>query len=172
MKYLNLLLVALVFILPACNNNDEPIPFKNIPVIESFLPVTVIFKESDTEFRDRIKGWNNEKIVVNSSSELPDDPLGFTGYYSKINYKDYTLLLYYAVHTYDMISYRSNVINNTSEKSYDWKIILGAYGDLNNGEKVERLAFTRYAVLVGKIPATESNLKITLSVTDHNWSWE
>lgn len=168
MKYLSIILIALCLCFTACNNNDEPIPNGNVTIIESYLPGTIIFEESDMEFRNKIKGWNNEKRIVNSASELPNDPLGFTEAYSKINFNEYTLLIYYNVHTYDIISYRCNVIKNNSEDLYDWNIILGVSGDLNYNDQIERLAFTRYAVLVRKIPVNESNLRILFSVTSHN----
>ena len=37
-------------------------------------------------------GWNRTP-VVNSASELPDDPLGLPEYYQKLDYENNTLLL-------------------------------------------------------------------------------
>lgn len=169
MKYLSLILIALSFCLTACNNNDEPVINGFIPIHQDFLPGSVIFEVNDTEFRDKIKGWNNEKVIVNSIEELPNDPLGFTESYSKINFSDQTLLLYYQTHSYDIVSYSSSMIKNNQEQLYDWVIRLGTGGDINFGDDLERLVFTRYAILIPKTPVTTSDLRVVFSVFDLNW---
>lgn len=169
MKYLNLILIALCLCFTACNSNDEPIPNSSIPIYESYLPGNVIFEVNDTEFRDKIKGWNNEMFIVNSLDELPNDPLGLPESFSKINFTDKTLLVYYNVHTYDIVAYESQIIKNNTEGQYDWIIRLVTSGDLNYSDEIERMAITRYAILIPKTSVTISNLRVIFSVYDHDW---
>ncbi len=104
MKYLSLFLIALSLCLNACTHNDEPPTQVNLSIRQEFLPCNVIFSISDYEFKDNIKPWLNKQLVVNSVDEIPNDPIGFTGSYYKINFKENTLLLAYQINDYNVIS--------------------------------------------------------------------
>ncbi len=61
------------------------------------------------------------------------------------------------------------MIKNNSEQLYDWVIRLGIGGDINLDDGIERLVFTRYAILIPKTPVTTSDLRVVFSVYDLNW---
>ena len=49
MKYIYLLVTALTMALCACNNNDEPVAERNLPISRNYLPTTVTFSPDDKE---------------------------------------------------------------------------------------------------------------------------
>lgn len=172
MKYLSLLLIVLGFCLTACNDNEEPALEVNLPVTTQYLPAGVIWDVTDTEFKEQIKPWVNTKWVVNSTEELPADPLGFDESYYKINFSNQTLLLYYDIANYNIVAYQSRYFRNTVENTYNWSILLGISGKLNEDDaQIEKLLFSRYALLVPKLPEN-AEVQISTSILDHNWDWD
>lgn len=170
MKYLSLLIIAIGLCLTSCNHNDGPALEVNIAINEQFVPGNVIFSLSDTEFKDKIKPWYNKKVVVNSAQELPADPLGFNESYYKIDFKNHTLLIYYDIHDYNVVSYSNRYYRNTVENTYNWTIMLGISGTIADGEEGARAIFSRYAVLVPKL-SENAEVKIWNSLVDHNFDW-
>lgn len=172
MKYLSILLIALSFCLTACNNNDEPPIEVNLPITTQYLPTGVIFENSDKEFRAKIKPFVNTKWIVNSVDELPNDPLGFSENYYKIGFSNHTLLLFYDIDIYNLVSYQNRYFRNTVENTYNWSILFGISGKLNEDDSnIEKLFFARYALLVPKLP-DNADVKIQTSIIDHNWDWD
>ena len=168
MKHLTFLLITLALCLTGCNNHDET-PYETIlPINESFLPTDVVISKSDSEFKEVYRKWNGKTVLVNSIDELPEDPIGFDSAYSKISFADQTLILYYAAHRYEVLSYRNRFYRNNVEKTINWAIVLGISGEID-GE--DEFIFTRYAILVPKMPEGVEPL-IWFSITDHNWDWE
>ena len=114
----------------------------------------------------------NTKWVVNSTEELPADPLGFDESYYKINFSNQTLLLYYDIANYNIVAYQSRYFRNTVENTYNWSILLGISGKLNEDDaQIEKLLFSRYALLVPKLPEN-AEVQISTSILDHNWDWD
>ena len=170
MKHLTILFVLLILCLPACNKNSEPPLEVKLPISEEFVPANVIFDYSDKDFLNKLKEWNNKKVVVNSVEEMPDDPLGFNEYFYKINFSDQTLLLYYQLHDYDVVSYENIYYRNTKENNYNWTIYLGINGEINDEDNIEKLIISRYAILVKKLP-DNADVCIWQSISDHSISW-
>lgn len=173
MKYLSLVIIALGICLTACRHNDGPQMEVNMQIYEQFVPANVMFSLSDTEFKDKIKPWYDKKVIVNSVEELPADPLGFNESYYKINFKDQTLLIYYDVHNYDVVSHSNRYYRNTVDRTYNWMISLGINGTIDKGEEVERAIFSRYAILVPKLPENaDVNIWSSLINHDFDWGWD
>lgn len=171
MKHLSILFIALTLCLAACNKNNEPPVEVQLPIREAFLPENVLFDYSDKDFLNRLKDWNNKKVVVNSVDEIPNDPIGFNESYYKIDFTDQTMLLYYMVHDYDVVSYNNIYFRNTVENTYNWTISLGVNGEINEDDNVEKLIFSRYAILVKKLP-DNADIIIWKNISDHSWSWD
>lgn len=172
MKYLGLILIALCFCLTACNHNEEPPVEVNLPITTQYLPSGVIWDTSDAEFKEKIIPWLSKKVIVNSVDEIPNDPLGFTENYYKINYTNQTLLLYYDVDIYNFVSCHNRYFRNTVENTYNWSIQFGISGKLNEDDSnLERLLFCRYAILVPKLPE-DADVNIFISLVDNNWDWD
>ena len=92
MKPLNFLFLALCLILCSCNNNDEPDLEVTLPVSATYIPGSIEFDINNLEEeqkRDLIHLVNNEHII-NNVAELPNDPMGFSEAYHKINFKENT----------------------------------------------------------------------------------
>lgn len=170
MKYLSLVIIALGICLTSCRYNDGPQMEVNMQIHEQFVPANVMFSLSDTEFKDKIKPWYDKKVIVNSVEELPADPLGFNESYYKINFKDQSLLIYYDVHDYDVVSYSNRYYRNTVDRTYNWVIMLGVNGTIDNGEDGERAIFSRYAILVPKLPEN-ADVRIWSSLINHDFDW-
>lgn len=171
MKYLSLILIALSLCITACNHNNEPPVEVNLPIREQFVPGNIIFDMSDTEFKDKVKPWMNKQVVVNSKEEIPDDPFGFQESYYKINFAENTLLLCYQIHDYDIVSITNRYYRNTVENTYNWSIVLGISGLINDDEEKEKAIISRYAILVPKLPA-DANVRIWHGLVNHNWDWD
>ncbi len=171
MRYLSLLLIALSFCLTACNHNEEPPTQVNLPIRQEFLPINVIFSMSDSEFKDKIKPWLNKQMVVNSIEELPNDPIGFTGSYYKINFKENTLLLAYQINDYNVISVTNRYYRNRIENTYNWSINLGVSGGIGDDEEDDKAMISRYAILVRKLPGDGTG-KIYYGLSVYRWDWE
>lgn len=170
MKHLNIAMIFITLCLAACNKSNEPPVEVPLPIWEEFVPGNVIFDYSDKDFLNKLKDWSNKKVVVNSTDEIPNDPLGFNDAYYKINFSDQTLLLYYQLHDYDVVSYRNIYYRNTLENTYNWTISLGINGEINDEDNIEKLIISRYAILVKKIP-DNADIIIWQSIQNHNWSW-
>ena len=169
MKYLHLILLAVVALLSSCNDNDE-IPLEsNLRVVEEYLPTTVQFNYNDSDWKDKIKGWSDKKLIVNSKSEIPDDPFGKTEAFNAINFNEYTLLITYNVHDYTIDTYRNRYYRNNQEGTINWSICIKTAD--NPSDFGDRWFFTRYAILVPKLNA-DSKLKIWFSLGELNWNWD
>ncbi len=143
----------------------------NLPINTQYLPSGVIFDVTDADFKETVKPWLNKKLIVNSVDEMPDDPLGFNESYYKINFNNNTLLLYYDLDFYNIVSYQNRYYRNNIEKSYYWSIQIGINGKLNEDDNnIEKVIFSRYALLVPKLPEN-ADVNVYISLTDHNWDW-
>ncbi len=171
MKYLSLIIIAFSIFITACNHNNQPPTTVNLPINEQFLPMNVEFNMSDTEYKQQTRPWWDKGVVVNSSEEIPNDPFGFQESYYKINFKNNTLLLYYQIHDYNVVSITNMFYRNTVENTYNWSINLGISGDINEGDKIEKAIISRFAILVPKLP-TDANVKFWHGLRDHNWNWD
>ncbi len=168
MKYIYLLVTALTMALCACNNNDEPVAERNLPISRNYLPTTVTFSPDDKEMTDKLKGWADRQIIVNSLSELPDDPLGFSEAYTSINFSESTLLLNYNVHDWTIDTYRNRYYLD-KDGVYNWSINIGTATKLD--DPTTRLYFTRYAILVNKLPE-DKDVRVWLALGSLNWDWD
>lgn len=155
-------LVAL-FCLGACSKNDEVPAETALSIVESYLPCTVSFNSSDSEWMDKVNGWRGKEFVVNNPTELPDDPIGFSDAYTKVNFNEYTLLLQYQVHRWKIDTYRTRYYINNIEGTYNWTISVGT--STVPDDNAEPLYFTRYAILVHKLPK-DAKLQMWFSLND------
>lgn len=168
MKPLNFLLLALCLILCSCNNNDEPDLEVTLPVSATYIPVSIEFDINDLEEeqkRNLIHLVNNEHII-NNVAELPNDPMGFSEAYHKINFKENTLLVKYVLHDYTVDTYSYRYYRNTQENSYNWVVNIGTASDTDN--ETQDLCFTRFAILVQKVPA-DASVTSWFSLTSIGW---
>ena len=116
---------------------------------------------------EKIKGWSNKEIIVNDMSELPDDPLGFSDAYKSVDFDKYTLLITYNIHNWLIETYRNRYYLDNIEKTYNWTICVGASNIPDDNE--EPLYFTRYAILVKKLPR-DAKINIWFSLGAVNWN--
>lgn len=169
MKYLSLLIIALGLCLSSCSSNDEPKADVQVNIYDSFIPASIILNRTDTELIEECKKFSSQTFIVNSKEELPQDPFGTDETFSKIGYNNQSLLICYQVHSYDIISYDNKFIKNNTEKTYDWNVTLGINGD--KVDSFEQLIFTRYAILVPKLPQN-AQLKVWFGVRSYSWDWD
>lgn len=162
------LLPAMGVTLTSCNNNDEPPSEVNLPIIRQYLPVTVQFAADDAEWKEKVKGWTNKKVIINSPTDLPDDPIGFSAAYKGVNFNEYALLVTYSVEDWEIETYDNRYYRNNVKKTFNWTIGLGA--SMPYGDNPEQLYFTRYAILVKKLPA-DATLNIWFSYRALDWDW-
>ena len=94
----------------SCNRNDGPQSETVIKITKAYLPGSVQFSRSDTEFLNKCKAWDNKKVLVNSLSDLPKDPLGFSDSYRNINFSTSSLLVCYKMHTWKIESCRNRYV--------------------------------------------------------------
>lgn len=168
MKYLSLLLPALCLMLCSCNNNDETALEIALPISETYVPVTVGFNKNDLDDAGKqslIHLVNNEH-VINDESELPDDPIGFSEAYHTINFKESTLLIKYVLHNYMIETYSTRYYRNTQENSYNWSVNIGTASD--TGIDTDDIRFTRFAILVRKLPA-DAQVRSWLWIKSTGW---
>lgn len=165
MKYLNLLmLLTLSLVLSSCNNNDETDLEIALPISKTYVPSTMEINYNDLgeeQKRNLIHLVNNEHIV-NDASDLPDDPMGFSAAYQQIDFNTYTLLIKYELHDYIIDTYSNRYYRNTKENSYNWSINIGTSSDMDTDSDDSR--FTRFAILVRKIPA-DAQVRTWLGLT-------
>ncbi len=169
MKYFQFLSFVFAFVLCSCVSNNEPPLETALPIAQNYLPATLSFSADDNEWTDKIKDWSDKQIRVDSPEELPDDPLGFSDAYSGINFNRYTLLLSYNIHNWTIDTYHNRYYRDNIEGIYNWNICVSTATSIDDSST--QLYFTRYAVLVNKIPA-EREVKIWFSLGALNWSWE
>ncbi|MCM1489564.1 MAG: hypothetical protein NC095_01870 [Muribaculum sp.] len=169
MKYLNILIVALCLCLSSCSGNDEPKANVQLTIFDSFLPASITINRTDTELTKECKKFSSQTFIVNSKDELPQDPFGSDETFSKIGYNNQSLLICYQVHSYDIISYDNKFIKNNTDKTYDWTVTLGINGDAV--DSFDQLIFTRYAILVPKLPKN-ATLKVWFGVRSYSWDWD
>lgn len=157
-------LIGLVtlLLLGACSKNDEVPAETALSIAESYLPCTVSFNSSDMEWMDKVKGWSGSEFVVNDLSELPDDPLGFSDAYKKVNFSEYTLLITYKLHKWQIDTYRIRYYLDNIEGTYNWSISIGI--STVPDDNAEPLYFTRYALLVHKLPK-DAEVRMWFSLT-------
>lgn len=155
----------------SCNrNDDEPATEITLPIAEEYLPVTVRFNSDDKEWIEKTKGWSDKKLVIDDASAMPDDdPLGFSDAYKGIDFSRYTLLMTYHVRPYSIETYRNRYYRNTAERTYNWVINIKT-ADFSD-DKYETWYFSRYAVLVRKIP-DGSDVRIWYALSLINGGWE
>lgn len=162
MKYLTVLVMSLLLLCSCDGDKMEPSTEKTLRIEQSYQPCTSEFNIHDTEWVEKIKGWSDKKFIVNDLSELPNDPLGFSDLYTGIDFSKYTLLLTYDIHNWNIDVYRNRYYYDTIRETYNWTIFTGTY--TNPDENSEIWYFTRYAILVDKLPAdTGVRMKLVLS---------
>lgn len=165
-----LAITGMVLLAAGCNRHHEPPIETVLPVNEVFVPASVTYDRTDTEFRDLCREWNDKEIAVNDVSGLPDDPIGFTDSYRNINFSDQTLLLTYRMHLFDIDSYRVRYVRNNIEHTYDWNIAIGS-GNYDDSDERTTGTFTRFALLVPKLPA-DAQWRVWWSYRDFSWDWD
>lgn len=169
-KYISAVLVVLCAMFCSCNRHeDEPSGETTLHIVESYVPGTVVFYPDDSEWIDKIKGWPDKKFIVNDLSELPDDPLGFSNAYNGINFRDYTLLITYAIRDWPIDTYGVRYYRDNIKGTYNWTIRLGT--STRPDESPEQWYFTRYAILVNKLPA-DADVTVWISMRALNWEWD
>lgn len=152
MKYLNLIIIALMLLFGSCNRHEEPQLEVKVAIIDTYLPVSWEYNAKDItqEQKKNIFHLVNNDHVVNDVSELPDDPMGFSDAVRSINYKEYTLLVKYVLHDWKIDTYSNRYYRNTKENSYNWSINVGTSSDIDVDSDEETL--TRFAIKVKKLP--------------------
>ncbi len=169
MRNIAIVLYSICILLCACNRNDDTPPTEiNLSIAENYMPSTVPFQVSDTEWIEKIKDWDNKQLIVNSTSEMPNDPLGFSDAYKNINFNTYSLLITYDIHNWPIDTYKNRYYWDNIEKSYNWAICIKTATVPDNS--AEEWYFTRYSILVKKLP-TDANIKIWFSLGALNWEW-
>lgn len=164
MRYLSLLLLTLSLILGSCNKNEPPLEIV-LPISETYVPSSIELPSSmDEEQKRNIIHLINNQHIVNSADELPNDPMGFSEAFDKINFKNSTLLIKYMSHDYSIDTYNNRYFRNTKENSYNWMINIGSASNLDS----DNITLTRFAILVNKLPA-DANIKSWFGLTNLGW---
>lgn len=157
LKYSSFLFIVFSIIFCSCNKNDDPELEVNLPITETFLPVSVDFNvnDIDTEQKRQLTHLVNNEHIVNDISEIPEDPLGLNethgSSFSKINFKEYTLLIKYVLHDWSIDTYNNRFYRNTKEGTYNWTVNVGTVSISDDSS--DDLRFSRFAILVKKLPA-------------------
>lgn len=97
---------------------------------------------------------------------MPNDPMGFSEAYHKINFKESTLLIKYVLHSYTMETYSNRYYRNTKENSYNWTINVGTASDTDID--TDNMWLTRFAILVRKLP-TDAQVKTWFGLSSIGW---
>lgn len=167
MKTSTLILITFLTLLCSCNNHNDLPGETTLPIAQTYLPVTLTLNRNDSELVEKIKPLVDEKYIINDLSELPQDPWGFSEAYNNINFKQNTLLVTYSVHTWEIDTYRNRYYRDNVKRTYNWSRHVGyatSYPD-------DEYAFTRFAILVNKIPA-DAEVDFWLSLGSLNWEWD
>lgn len=168
MKHLITFILSLL-LLCSCNNNEEPSTETVLPISKHYQPCASEFNIRDTEWVDKIKEWAEKKYVVNDLSELPNDPLGFSDSYTSVDFKEYTLLITYNLHNWNIDTYRNRYYFDNIEKIYEWAICIET--STIPDDNTETWYFTRYAILVKKLPQ-DTKIKMWFLLGAINWDFE
>ena len=166
MRYLSLLILTFSLLLCSCNHHNEPPLEIILPISETYLPSSIELPNSlDEEQKRNIIHLVNNQHIVNSADELPNDPMGFSEAFDKINFKNSTLLIKYMLHDYSIDTYNNRYYRNTKENSYNWMINIGsASSDLDT----DNVTLTRFAILVKKLPE-DANVKSWFGLSHIGW---
>lgn len=168
MKQISLIVFIMTLLLSSCGHDDPPASVE-IPIYDSFVPASIVVNRDDTVLVEECRDWTRKSFVVTSVEEIPDDPFKSTQSFSKIGFSDQALLIYYDVHSYDVLSCSNKYIRNNTDKTYEWTINLGINGDAV--DSFNQLILTRYAILVPKLQKNYQ-LKVWSGVKDYNWNWD
>lgn len=168
MKYLTLLFLSLSLLLCSCGNNDEPPLEVSLPISKTYLPASVEFNTNDIseEQKHNLIYLVNNEHIINTVSELPDDPIGFSDAYRKINFNESTLLIKYVLHDYTIDTYSNTYYRNTKENSYNWYVNIGTSSD--SDVDTDKTSLTRFAILVRKLPA-DAQVRFWVGLTQLGW---
>lgn len=160
--------ILLGLILAGCNrNHNEPPLETTLPIHAAFVPTQVWIDKSDTDLREEIEPLYDKLFVINSVDELPDDPFGFSDPYVKADFDNYTMLVYYHLHRWEMESYSYWFYRQNREHQFVWTITNNI--GVNLDPYPDKRQFTRYAVLVSKLPA---DADIIAGVVLRAYEWE
>lgn len=168
MKYLTLLFLSLSLLLCSCGNNDEPPLEVSLPISKTYLPASVEFNTDDLseeQKRELIHLANNDHVIT-TVAELPQDPIGLSDAYRKINFNENTLLIKYVLHDYTIDTYSNTYYRDTKENSYNWYVNIGTASDTN--VDTDNTSLTRFAILVRKLPA-DAKVRFWVGLTQLGW---
>lgn len=169
MKRICYFLYLFCMLMCSCShNNDGPQSETRLPIQEIFMPLGLWIEHSDTD-APFFQELSKKLFVVNSPDELPDDRLGFTEAYKKADFKNYTMLIYYQLHRWEVESCQYRFVRLNLEKKYNWTITMRV--DADNEPYPEMRCISRFAIMVNKIPAGW-DVTATLGLSDYNWSWD
>lgn len=171
MKYYIALLSIILVMLGGCNHNEEPPTEVALGISQQFLPVTKEFSKNYSEFAEQAKEFDEINLIVNSVEELPDDPLGFSNAYRKIDYDNYTLFLAYRIYRWNYEAYTNWFYRNRLENCYYWQMHLRGINVPDPDSDIR--TFNRFAIVVRKLPA-DANIKFETvigSIGSSGW-WE
>lgn len=167
MRYLSLLLLTFSLILCSCSKNEPSLEI-NLPISETYVPCSIEFNTNDIdeEQKHNIIHLVNNQHIVNSADELPNDPIGFSEAYGKINFEKRTLLIKYMLHDYSIDTYNNRYFRNTKENTYNWMVNIGSASNLDDDS--DNLMLTRFAILVNKLPA-DADFKSWFGLSHIGW---
>lgn len=165
-KYFSFLILTICMMLASCGK-DDPTGSVDLAIYDTFLPASIVVDRSDSSMIEACKYFDQQKLVVNSKNELPDDPFGSEETFSSINFSTQTLLISYYVHTFDLLSCNNMVIRNYDENTYDWTISMGIKG--NAVDSYDQLIFTRFAILMPKLNK-KADLKVYYGISNYGWN--
>ena len=167
MRYLSLFILTFSLILCSCNHHEPALEIV-LPISETFVPASMEINPNDMEEeqkRNIIHLVNTNHHIVNSADELPDDPIGFSEAYNKVNFKNSTLLIKYMLHDYSIDTYNNRYYRNTKENSYNWVVNIGS---ANPDVDTDNILLTRFAILVNKLPA-DADFQSWYGLTNLGW---
>lgn len=157
MKKLSLLILTFNLMFCSCNDNESDLTI-TLPITETYIPASVEFDENsiDKEQKRNLIYLVNHNHIVNSASDLPNDPIGFGEAYYNINFEKGTLLIKYLLHDYTLDTYNNRYYRNTRENIYNWVVDIATASNMDID--TDKMLFTRFAILVDKLPA-DANVK-------------
>lgn len=135
----------------SCNKNNEPDLTVELPINSVFIPVTIDVNtdEIDEQEREEIMNLMNNKHIVNSFSEIPDDPIGHNEALYNVDYNEETVLIMYLFKKWTIDTYSSRFYRDTKENSYNWVVKIGTTAEFEDNPVVQ---LTRFAIAVRKLP--------------------
>lgn len=169
MKYLTSLFIILGVLLSSCHKNDEPPKEIPLSIKRNYLPETVAFLKNDNDEAERFKEFSGKQFIVNNLKEMPADPIGFSNAFGGVDFTRYTLLIVYSTNVWEFETYYNSFYFDTTERKYHWVRYLGVATKPDSSS--EELHFTRFAILVDKLPA-DANVEFSYSLSSLNWSWD